>query len=40
MAQKARRHNELNHARQMRYLQKGIVMLPTKREENKQKLSK
>ena len=33
MAQKAKRHNQLNHSRQLRYLEKGIVMLPTKREE-------
>ena len=40
MAQKAKRHNQLNHARQMRYLDKGVVMLPTKREEYKSKKKK
>lgn len=35
MANKACYANERNHARQMRYLAKGIVMLPTLSTENK-----
>lgn len=37
MAQSAKAKNLANHTRQMKYLQKGIVMLPTLKEERKKK---
>lgn len=37
MANKAKRFNIRNHERQADYLKKGIVMLPTLREERKRK---
>lgn len=37
MANRAKRANHKNHDRQAQYLAKGIVMLPTLREEKKQK---
>lgn len=37
MANRARNHNNRNHDRQMQYLKKGIVMLPTLKEERKKK---
>lgn len=33
MSKRAKAPNEENHKRQMRYLRKGIVMLPTLKEE-------
>ena len=33
MANRAKKYNKLNRIRQKMYLEKGIVMLPTKREE-------
>ena len=33
MASRAKKQNKFNHESQLRYLEKGIVMLPTKREE-------
>ena len=33
MANRAKKQNRLNHNRQLRYLEKRIVMLPTKAEE-------
>ena len=33
MANRAKKHNRFNHDRQVKYLKKGIVMLPTKLEE-------
>lgn len=35
MSQRARTKNEMNHKRQIEYLRKGIVMIPTLREEVK-----
>ena len=35
MSQRARTKNEMNHKRQTEYLRKGIVMIPTLREEFK-----
>ena len=37
MAKRARLHNALNHSRQVEYLRKGVVMLPTIKEEKKNK---
>lgn len=33
MANRAKLKNRMNHDRQMAYLRKGVVMLPTRREE-------
>lgn len=33
MSNRARVRNDMNHARQLKYLKQGIVMLPTLREE-------
>ena len=35
MAKRAERTNKRNHSRQLEYLRKGIVMLPTLKEERK-----
>lgn len=35
MAKRAKVHNAMNHNRQKEYLKKGIVMLPTLREEKR-----
>lgn len=35
MANRAKAHNESNHTRQINYLRKRVVMLPTLREETK-----
>lgn len=35
MSQRARTKNEMNHKRQIEYLRKGVVMIPTLREEIK-----
>jgi len=40
MANRARGDNANNHARQMRYLSRGIVMLPTKLEEKNERKRK
>jgi len=40
MANRAREDNANNHARQMRYLSRGIVMLPTKLEEKNERKRK
>lgn len=40
MANRARYDNELNHGRQRKYLEQGIVMLPTKMEERKSRKKK
>lgn len=37
MSKRARVNNDQNHSRQLRYLRKGIVMLPTLKEERKEK---
>lgn len=37
MANKARRNNVLNHKRQIEYLRKGVIMLPTLIEERRKK---
>ena len=36
MANRAKKHNRYNHNRQLYFLAKGIVMLPTKKEWAKQ----
>lgn len=40
MAKRARLHNALNHRRQLQYLEKGVVMLPTKAEERQTRKKK
>lgn len=35
MAKRAKVHNAKNHARQLGYLRRGVVMLPTLKEEKK-----
>ena len=40
MANRAKLKNRMNHKRQLEYLSKGIVMLPTKRDEIKAILRK
>lgn len=37
MAQRAKARNKRNHFRQRKYLEQGVVMLPTLAEERKQK---
>ena len=37
MSSRTKKNNEANHARQLRYLKKGIVMLPKLRDEKKTK---
>lgn len=36
MANRAKAHNESNHIRQINYLRKRVVMLPTLREEKEE----
>ena len=40
MAQRAKAKNKRNHIRQCKYLEKGVVMLPTLTEERKQNKKK
>ena len=40
MANRAKAHNESNHTRQINYLRRRIVMLPTIREEIEEKKGK
>ena len=35
MSQRAKTKNQMNHNRQLEYLRKGVVMIPTLREEFK-----
>ena len=37
MSQRAKTKNQMNHNRQLEYLRKGVVMIPTLREEIKKK---
>lgn len=37
MANRAKKYNAVNHTRQLKYLQQGIVMLPTLKEETGKK---
>ena len=37
MSQRAKTKNQMNHNRQLEYLRKGVVMIPTLREEVKNK---
>ena len=40
MANRAKAHNESNHTRQINYLRKRVIMLPTLREEKGEKKGK
>ena len=40
MANRAKKHNRYNHNRQLYFLSKGIVMLPTKKEMIRQVMKK